>query len=331
VLALILVPALAGCGSHARLASASATALPANGPAADYPVVIGDPYKIGAKLYTPADTMNYDAVGFAATGSGEGVTGSHHTLPLPSYVEVTSLDSGKTILVRLERRGPMDGDALIALSPMAMSQLGVAAGAPVRVRRVNPPEQDRAALRAGRSASARMDTPASLVAVLKRKLPGEGAAPLTPPPPASPKAIATVAVPPSVAAHPPQVERTAATPSTPPPAKADSAPPSLPPLAAHTPATVAKSPEPRHAAAPAAPQHSATAEAHGRYGVQAATMSTLERAKKVAGAIDGSVSKAGRYYRVHTGPFATRKQAEASLAKVRAAGYSDARIYTNDG
>ena len=38
--------------------------------------------------------------------------------------------------------------------------------------------------------------------------------------------------------------------------------------------------------------------------------------------------KTGRFYRVRTGPYATRGQAEAALAKVRAAGYSDARVFT---
>jgi rare lipoprotein A len=232
----ILVSALASCGSHDELASAPPAAIAANGPAADYPVVIGDPYRIGATLYTPADTMNYDAVGFAAADTGSGVTGSHHTLPLPSYVEVTSLDTGRTILVRLERRGPMSGDAVIALSPAAFAQLGAAAGAPVRVRRVNPPEEDRAALRADRTAPVRMDTPASLVAVLKRKLPGEGATALTPPKPAAPTAIASVAVPPSVAARPPQIQQAAARPAVSQPQRASvrGTPPPLPPLAARS-------------------------------------------------------------------------------------------------
>jgi rare lipoprotein A len=281
--------------------------------------------------------MNYDAVGFAAADTGSGVTGSHHTLPLPSYVEVTSLDTGRTILVRLERRGPMSGDAVIALSPAAFAQLGAAAGAPVRVRRVNPPEEDRAALRADRTAPVRMDTPASLVAVLKRKLPGEGATALTPPKPPAPTAIASVAVPPSVAARPPQIQQAAA---PQPRASTRSAPPPLPPLAARSapvvqtrgpvPVVVSRLEQPQSVAAPvaAAPRPAAVDE-QGRFAVQAAAMSTAERAQKVAGAIGGSVTKSGRYYRVHTGPFATRQQAEASLAKVRAAGYSDARIYTN--
>ena len=79
---------------------------------------------------------------------------------------------------------------------------------------------------------------------------------------------------------------------------------------------------------PQAPRATQTAQ-NGAYVVQAAAMSTLERARKVAGSIGGSVSKAGQYFRVRTGPFATHEQAEASLAKVRAAGYSDARILTN--
>jgi rare lipoprotein A len=102
---------------------------------------------------------------------GGGISGSHRTLPLPCYVEVTSLDSGRTILVRLERRGPMQGDGLVALSPGAMAQLGLSgAHAPVRVRRVNPPEGERALLRSGQQAPARMDTPPGLLTALKRKL-----------------------------------------------------------------------------------------------------------------------------------------------------------------
>jgi len=311
--ALILVFALAGCIAHQPIASGAGTAIVANGPAADYPMAVGDPYRIGAILYTPADVMNYDEVGHAAADSGVGVTGSHHTLPLPSYVEVTSLTTGKTVLVRLVRRGPMDGDALIALSPAAFAQLGASPGEPVRVRRVNPPEEERAALRAGRTAPPRMDTPASLLAVLKRKLPGEGSATLMSKP--APVAVASVAVPPSSI---PQARTSAAVTS---PSDSRAAPAAAARL---------EQAEPRRAAVE--PKSRPAAKAGGQKGtfiVQAAAMSTLERAQKVAGAIGGSVSRAGRYFRVRTGPFATRAQAEASLAKVRAAGYSDARISTN--
>jgi rare lipoprotein A len=66
--------------------------------------------------------------------------------------------------------------------------------------------------------------------------------------------------------------------------------------------------------------------AAGAFIVQAASFSTAERAERAAEALKGSVIPSGRYFRVHTGPFATRGEAEASLAKVRAAGYTDARI-----
>jgi len=101
---------------------AIALAQPISGPAADYPMVLGDPFVVDGVTYTPTDRLNYDAVGYAVPDAegGGGISGAHRTAPLPSYVEVTALDSGRTILVRLERRGPMQGDGLVALSPGAL-------------------------------------------------------------------------------------------------------------------------------------------------------------------------------------------------------------------
>ena len=145
-----------------------------NGPAADYPVVIGEPFTIAGETYTPSDQLNYDAVGYALVlqDEGAGVTASHKVLPLPSYAEVTSLESGRTILVRVESRGPMVNDRLVGLSRAAAAQLGVTGtnSAPVRVRRVNPPEPERAMLRTGKPAPERMETPQPLLKVLTRKL-----------------------------------------------------------------------------------------------------------------------------------------------------------------
>ncbi|MGX7895274.1 SPOR domain-containing protein [Tsuneonella sp. HG222] len=333
------------------------------GPAGDYPVTVGEPYRIGTTLYTPADKLNYDEVGYIAADTGAGVTVAHHTLPVPSYVEITALDSGRTILARVERRGPMTSESLVALSPMALEVLAATAGTPVRVRRVNPQEFDRAKLRSGQSAAARMDTPETLLTVLKRKLPDGG---LQKPAPvqaqaqaqALPKAVPSVAVPPStvsrelpqVAAAPAQVQR---------PAVAALPRPSLPPLGspaqpyraptvvATLPAQPATIPVARGAAPVAAPVAAApvarptvqtppqqtavraASAASGAYVVQVAALSSLQRAQSLAGTIGGQVSKTGSLYRVRTGPFTSRGQAEASLAKVRAAGYSEARIFTN--
>ena len=173
-LGLVLSAAGWGVQGLAHRKDASALTPDVNGPAADYPVTIGAQHQVQGVSYTPSDEWNYDQVGYVALdpAGGASVTGENHTLPVPSYVEVTSLETGKTILVRIERRGPMDNNSLIGLSPGAAAQLGAVAGTPVRVRRVNPPEPERAALRSGKAASERMATPMSLVAVLKRKLPG---------------------------------------------------------------------------------------------------------------------------------------------------------------
>jgi rare lipoprotein A len=174
--ALILLSACGG-GDRPR---AEIAPLPTSGPAADYPVVLGDPFTVEGTTYTPVDKLNYDVVGMASVGGegGAAISGAHKTMPLPSYVEVTELDTGKTILVRLERRGPMVNDRLIELSPGAAAQLGIEGrdSAPVRVRRVNPPEAERAQLRSGQRAPGRMDTPKPLLTVLMRKL-DPGAAP----------------------------------------------------------------------------------------------------------------------------------------------------------
>ncbi|EJL26951.1 SPOR domain-containing protein [Novosphingobium sp. AP12] len=313
--ALILLGA--ATGSPAAERKQPPPGLPVTGPAADYPVVVGEPFTIGDKVWTPVDQLNYDAVGQAVTGVGSGVTGAHKTLPLPCYVEVTALDSGRTILVRLERRGPMTNDALVELSPDASAQLGLPAGGrgPVRVRRVNPPEQERALLRNGRRAAERMETPEGLLKVLRRKLADQS--PLVPPtltPPAMPAGTAVAAPKPQpgpakpAAAKPPVAAAPASVKAPPPPA-----PKPVPKPAAQ--------PAPK----PAAPR-AATPPSKGSLVVQVAAFSSEASARKVAGQLGGSVSQAGKFWRVRVGPYSNRAQAAPALEKVKRAGYSDARI-----
>lgn len=64
--------------------------------------------------------------------------------------------------------------------------------------------------------------------------------------------------------------------------------------------------------------------------VQVGTFSAQERAQKVANALAGRVKKSGTYWLALTGPFASKKEAEASLAKAAAKGYSGGRIYRTD-
>lgn len=304
----------AGAVESAPLASDAATDRGAQtGPQADYPVVVGEPFTIDGITHTPVDVLNYDEVGYATAaepGVG-GISAEHRTLPLPSYVEVTSLESGRTILVRVEKRGPMTNARLIALSPDARAQLGVGEGTPVRVRRVNPPEDERAELRADRVASLRMETPPGLLDVLKRKLPAVGSASLN----------RTDGDAPATIASPPTSPIRAVDPNTGVPSMAVALEDEV---TLGTPAPSSAAPAP----IPPEPVQTATPAATGNYAVQAGAYSSKAAAERVAQSIDGYLEPVGRLWRVRTGPFATRGQASAALAKVRGAGYSGAQIVT---
>jgi rare lipoprotein A len=304
----------------------------ASGPAGDFPVTVGEPYMVGDTSFTPANAMNYDAVGYASVGEGAGVTAGHHTLPLPAYVEVTVLDSGKTVLVRVERRGPMQAANLIELSPAAAAQLGLGEGtakAGVRVRRVNPPEDERAMLRSGVNAPERAPTPKGLLAVLARKLPVDGTAQLSSGAPLE-KRLAAIspAVPPVVvrpaskAAPKPRTTRlvAAATDAGAPFVAADPTPIKTAP-SAKVAAKGKPAPKLAEAEAPKAAPHSAA----GKVVVQAGAYSVKANAQGVARKLGARIDPAGNLWRVRMGPFVNTADAEAALAKARAAGYT-ARI-----
>lgn len=118
--------------------------------------VVGKPYEVNGRWYTPADQPNYDETGIASwygpnfdgkrTANGEvydmnGVSAAHKTLPLPSLVEVTNLDNGKSMVVRVNDRGPFVDGRIIDLSRGAAEELGVLRPgvAHVRVRYLGPP------------------------------------------------------------------------------------------------------------------------------------------------------------------------------------------------
>ncbi len=297
--ALSLLAACSGGGARPEAISQA----PLTGPAADYPMVLGPAYSVDGVTYTPVDRMNYDAVGHAVVGAEGGTTisAAHRTLPLPSYIEVTALGSGKTVLVRVERRGPMSGPGLIELSPGAAAQLGIV-GQPsvaVRVRRVNPVETDRAALRSGQAASPRMDTPKSLLAVLQRKLDAQEGV-ITREPAAEPVPV--------VATLPPKPE-TKPKPEPKPQPKVKS--------------TVVAAPSP-------APVPAAVASAKGKFLVQVGVYASKANADTAVRKTGGNAAQAGKVWRVRSGPFVSEADAKAALAKAKGAGYSDARIQRAD-
>ncbi|WP_156839192.1 SPOR domain-containing protein [Novosphingobium aquimarinum] len=331
---LTLSLALAACNGGGATTGALASA-PRTGPAGDYPVVIGDPFTIGDTTYRPDDQLNYDAVGMAVLDDDPealGISGAHKTLPLPSYAEVTSLDSGRTILVRLERRGPMRNDTLIGLSPAALAQLGATGETPVRVRRVNPPEVERAALRKDGEVPVRMETPEPLLNVLRRKLAEQS--PLGPPPatpPALPDAkLAQIKGPApasgTVNAQMPQPSKA----PTIAPVEPDLAAAPVPQPSATETKTVADIPPAKPEAKPATQAAKPAVAEKPASGdslvVQVGAFSNEAGARKLAQKLDGKVTHPGKYWLVRLGPFASRGEAGPALEKARAAGYRDARI-----
>lgn len=115
-----------------------------------------NPYSVLGQLYVPETRLTpYRARGAASwygrkfhgqkTSSGEiydmyAMTAAHPTLPIPSYARVTHLASGRSVVVRINDRGPFHSDRLIDLSYTAAYRLGMAqaGSATVEVESIDP-------------------------------------------------------------------------------------------------------------------------------------------------------------------------------------------------
>ncbi len=112
---------------------------------------LGSPYKVAGRWYVPREEPGYDRQGTGSwygddfhgrkTANGEifdmnALSAAHPTLPLPSYAYVTNQTNGRTILVRVNDRGPYVSDRIIDLSHASARALGYESQgrAPVRVR-----------------------------------------------------------------------------------------------------------------------------------------------------------------------------------------------------
>jgi rare lipoprotein A len=292
---------LAACTTASGGDGVPGTPLPAPAGAivADTPQQVGEPYSLAGQRYTPIDQTDYDEVGYASwygaelagrpTANGEifnpaWVSAAHRTLPMPSYVEVTRLDTGQTILVRINDRGPADSRRLIDLSAGAAGQLGITdmGQVAVRVRRTNPVEAERLALRSGRAVPERLPTPDSLLAILRER-------------------AARLPVPTSrgLTANRPL-------------ATAPGSPPDQ-----TSPGTVAQA-----AAAATNAGRSVTTATPSGYVVQLAAFSDRRRADALAQRLGATVVTAGTVHRVRYGPFATEAEARSALQRARQRGHS---------
>ena len=268
------------------------------------------------------DKVNYDEVGYASwygdelrgnpTASGEifnpeGVSAAHNTLPLLSFAEVTNLDSGRTILVRINDKGPFKRGRIIDISAGAARQLGVTAQGqfPVRVRRVNPPEFERRQLQSGGTATERLATPPALLAALRRNLkPGE----LSPTVASKPNKVKPVIAPPA----PTVVANAAGAQFDSPGATPTKATPKPPPVTLPAPIVANKRADASTIASD--------------YFVQIGAFSSQTRANALAKKASGSVISVSNIWRVRVGPYETEESARAALGPLAAKGYRDARV-----
>jgi len=139
--ALALALTLGACGSSRGIPGPTGTPYRA--------YIVGQPYQINGRTYTPHEDFDYDRTGTASwygsdfhgrrTANGEtydmhALTAAHPTLPMPTIVRVTNLDNGRSVNVRINDRGPFAEDRIIDLSRAGARELGFENAGLARVR-----------------------------------------------------------------------------------------------------------------------------------------------------------------------------------------------------
>lgn len=149
VLFCLFVLALTGCASNKVDLSDSpySQAAAIKGQGGSYKV--GSPYQIDGKWYYPKEDYGYSEVGIASwygsdfhnkkTANGEKydmntLTAAHRTLPLPSIVRVTNLENGRSLVLRVNDRGPYAKNRIIDVSKRAAQLLGFQTQGTAKVR-----------------------------------------------------------------------------------------------------------------------------------------------------------------------------------------------------
>ncbi|MDX1580346.1 MAG: septal ring lytic transglycosylase RlpA family protein [Alphaproteobacteria bacterium] len=138
---------------------------------------VGNPYTVGGVTYVPREDPTYDRMGIASwygpnfhgrrTANGEIfdqnlVSAAHTTLPMPSHVRVTNLENGRSLIARVNDRGPFSRGRIIDMSRRAAQLLGFEGQgtAKVRVQYAGP-----APLEPGQDVPARATQPVQMVPV----------------------------------------------------------------------------------------------------------------------------------------------------------------------
>lgn len=153
LLVVTLLAPLAGCASRpgpwAPPASPRLVAPGAPVPVGGGRRFLGQPYVMYGRLFIPRDEPTYDVIGTGAwmgpefhgrrTANGEihdttALVAAHPTLPLPSYAKVTNLETGRSLVLRLNDRGPFNDGRVIDVSRRAAALLGFERSGLARLR-----------------------------------------------------------------------------------------------------------------------------------------------------------------------------------------------------
>ena len=146
----MLALALGGC-AETQLAAHTVKKMdqPTPGAAPKGYYKVGEPYQINSTWYYPVEDYNYDETGIASwygpgfhakfTANGEifdqnDLTAAHRTLPMPSFVRVTNLDNGRSIVLRVNDRGPFARGRILDVSARGSELLGFDKAGTARVR-----------------------------------------------------------------------------------------------------------------------------------------------------------------------------------------------------
>lgn len=152
---------------------------------------VGKPYLIDGQEYYPQENFNYAETGIASwygpgfhgsrTANGEvfdtnELTAAHRTLQMPSLVRVTNLDNGRSVVVRVNDRGPFSRGRIIDVSSKAADLLGFKARGTAKVRVETLPAESR---RIAEDAKAGKDTRGYEIALNGNPRPADPNQPVT--------------------------------------------------------------------------------------------------------------------------------------------------------
>lgn len=188
-LLILLVLFLAGCAETELASHVWKTTYPP--PKSQGTFKVGNPYRIQGRQYVPVERYNHSETGIASwygpgfhgkqTANGEifnknELTAAHRTLQMPSLIRVTNLDNGRSLVVRVNDRGPYSRGRVLDLSERAAELLGFKHHGTAKVRIDVMPEESR---RVAELAKQGQDTRGYEVAVNRNRIPAGGQ---TPPP-----------------------------------------------------------------------------------------------------------------------------------------------------